>query len=599
MKPAPKKQINKNIIIKKVSIPEAKNNKQQLWFLIIIALLCFVIYFPSLKYSIDVWDDPYYIINNPLIKSFKNLTKIFTTSYLANYQPLTLLSYMFEYGFVKTSPFLYHFDNLLLHMLNSILVFLLIKKLSKNEIIGFFAGVLFAVHPLHIESVAWVSQRKDLIYSIFYILSLMFYLDFKEKKATKYLIYSLVMFSISCLSKGMAVVLPLTLILIDFCFDKKFSIKTLANKIPFFLISIILGISAVVFQKEGGAIGFTSKDVFTVSDKFFFINYSFFFYIWKMILPFHLSGLYPYPMKSGNLPLMFYLAPLFNLIIFGGVLYSLKYSRKILFGFGFYIINVIMILQILSVGSAIAADRYFYVASIGLFFIASLGIEKLNKLEPFKKIKFSSYLIIFILVIYFSAISLNRMSIWKNAGTFWVDVTNKFPEIDVAWFNAGAYYFSNNKHDEALNYFNHALNINPNHLDALKWRGVIYGETNNFQGALNDYLKIIENDPNNSEAYSKVGELYGKNFNDINKSIMYLKKAVELNPNNEPALCNLGVAYGIIGDSESALKYFMMAYNVNPNNPNTLSNIASYYRQKGDVKKADEFLSKAKQLSSK
>ncbi|HOY31625.1 MAG TPA: tetratricopeptide repeat protein [Bacteroidales bacterium] len=577
---------------------KSQNSKTDLLFMLIIALLCTALYFPALTFSIDVWDDPYYVTENLTIRSFSNLGELFTNSFVGNYQPVTILSYMIEYAIVKNSPFLYHLDNMLLHIINAVLCFLLITKLAKNSHTGFVAGVLFAVHPLHIESVAWISQRKDLLYCLFYFLSIIFYLSYKEKNATKYLLISLVMFVLSCLSKGMAIVLPLTLILIDFSFGKKFTIRSQANKIPFILISIILGILAVAIQKESGAVGFTSKDIFSAGEKFFFVNYSHFFYIWKMILPFHLSGLYPYPMQTGSLPVIFYLSAAFNLLILAGVIFSLRYSRKILFGYGFYLINVIMILQILSVGSAIAADRYFYVASAGLFYLAGIGISKISELQLFKKIKYFSFIILAFITVYFSVISFTRMPVWKNSGTFWTDVTQKHPEIDVAWFNAGAYYFSNKQYDESLRYFDRAIAINPENLRALEVRSAILSDKKNFQGALNDYLKIIEIDSNKADAYSKAGEIYGKYLNDIEKSIYFLTKAVAKNPRDERACCNLGVAYSIKADHDHALNYFLMAYHINPDDPTICSNLSTLYRMKGNLKKSDEFLNRAKQLAS-
>ncbi|HOV11692.1 MAG TPA: tetratricopeptide repeat protein [Bacteroidales bacterium] len=584
---------------KKVVPRPAKNQKEQFLFLLIMVASCVIIYFPTLKYAIDVWDDPYYITDNPSVHSLKNIGGIFAHYYLGNYQPLTLMSYMFEWAMAGASPFLYHFDNMLLHLLNSLLCYILILKLTKNRFLAFVTGLLFVVHPLHIESVAWASQRKDLLYSLFYFASYIFYLAYREKKKSSLLIFSLTTFVLSCLSKGMAVVLPAVLVLTDFCFDKKFSYKTLFNKIPYVLISLFFGLFAVFVQKESGAVGFTSKDIFSLSDKFFFINYSFFFYIMKLLWPFHLSGLYPYPLQSGELPLIYYFSVPLNLLVLGALLYSLKFSKKVLFGLGFYTINVVMILQILSVGSAIAADRYFYMASVGLFYLLGLGMEKFNTIKTSMDGKLLKFLILGCLTVFFTVVSVGRIPVWKNAGAFWTDVTLKYPEIDVAWYNAGAYFYSANNQEQALKYFDRAISINPNHLDALKWRSMLYSQKNDFQKSLEDNLKIIAIDSNNSRAYAAAGEIYGKNLNNIDKSYWYLSKALEKDSANEAALCNMGVVFHIRGDGEGAFRYFMKAYKINPDNPFTLSNLASYYSLRGDTLKARQFSQKAKQLTDR
>ncbi|HNX06535.1 MAG TPA: tetratricopeptide repeat protein [Bacteroidales bacterium] len=599
MKAAPKKSTPPHKAAKKVVTHQVKNHKEQLWFLLIIAVSCVIVYFPTLKYAIDVWDDPYYITNNPSVHSFANFGQLFMRFYVGNYQPLTILSYMFEWALVGASPFLYHFDNMLLHLLNSLLSYVLIVKLTKNRFLAFVTGLLFVVHPLHIESVAWASQRKDLLYSLFYFASYIFYLDYREKKKNSLLIISLAAFILSCLSKGMAVVLPAVLVLTDFCFDKKFSYKSLFNKIPYMLISLFFGLFAVFVQKESGAMGFTSKDIFSLSDKFFFINYSFFFYIMKLLWPFHLSGLYPYPIQSGQLSLMYYLSVPFNLLVLGALVYSLKFSKKVLFGLGFYTINVVMILQILSVGSAIAADRYFYMASVGLFYLLGVGMEKFNAIKTPLDGKLLKFFVLGCLTVFFTLVSVARIPVWKNAGTFWTDVTLKYPEIDVAWYNAGAYFYSVNNQEQALKYFDKAISINANHLDALKWRSMLYSQKNDFQKSLEDNLKIIAIDSNNSRAYAAAGEIYGKNLNDIDKSYWYLSKALEKDSANEAALCNMGVVFHIRGDGEGAFSYFMKAYEINPDNPFTLSNLASYYTLHGDTIKAREFSQRAEQLAKR
>jgi len=275
----------------------------------------------------------------------------------------------------------------------------------------------------------------------------------------------------------------------------------------------------------------------------------------------------------------------------------LKFSKKVLFGLGFYAINVVMILQILSVGSAIAADRYFYMASVGLFYLLGLGLEKTNTMKTPLNGKVLKFFVLGCLAVFFTIVSVGRVPVWKNAGTFWTDVTLKYPEIDVAWYNAGAYFYSANNQEQALKYFDKAISINPNHLDALKWRSMLYSQKNDFQKSLEDNLKIIALDSNNSRAYAAAGEIYGKNLNNIDKSYWYLSKAIEKDPANEAALCNMGVVFHIRGDGEGAFTYFMKAYEINPDNPFTLSNLASYYSLHGDTLKARQFSQKAKQLA--
>ncbi|MCD4679414.1 MAG: hypothetical protein K8S00_03405, partial [Bacteroidales bacterium] len=374
----PPKQKNK----KQLQTSNLLDTKRNRFIVMAIALLAtFISFFPSLNNAIDIWDDQFYVITNDLIKdlSWDGIKNIFAfTPVVGNYHPLTVLSYTFEYALFEFNPVAYHLDNLILHLFNTLLVFIFIYKLSSRLWVAFIASILFGIHPLHVESVTWVSERKDVLYAFFFILGLISWMNFKKDGNRKYYFFAMGLFVLSCLSKGMAVTFSIVIILIDYLLAKKVTYKILIDKIPFLVISVFFGLIAIKVQGDSAAIGFTENDVYTASDKFFFANYSLFFYIKKMLLPFELSGLYPYPIKSGGpLPFIFYFSFPANLILVFLIFYSLKRTKKVMFGSLFFIVSIFPVLQILSVGSAIAADRYFYIASIGLFYLAGLGFDNI------------------------------------------------------------------------------------------------------------------------------------------------------------------------------------------------------------------------------
>ncbi len=583
--------------VKQKPVQQKKQTRQKnntLLFLALISILTFIAFSPSLLNQIDIWDDYYYLNINPYLKnlSIQSVITIFSVPYLANYQPITILSYALEHHFFGFDPLPYHTLNILLHIINSILIFLFIRQLTGKINAAFIASLLFGIHPLHVESVTWVSERKDVLYALFFILAMMSYLQFKIKKIYIYYFVALLLFVCSCMSKAMAVTFPVILILIDYLYDKEFKWKSLFNKIPFFIFSLIFGLIAVKIQKAGGAIGFTSNNVYTLSDRFFFANYSLFFYTYKMFIPIHLSGLYPYPVKDGSpLPFVYLISPLFNGMLFFWIIYSIKRSKNILFGTLFFLFSILPVLQILSVGAAVAADRYFYIASIGWFFLAGIGIDFIIEKNPtYKKLIILSGSVI---VLTLSYLTFERTKIWKNSGTFWGNVAEEFPKLELPYYNRAAYYFGIKDFDAALTDFDKAIERNPNYKDAFIWRAELHVQKNNYVAAAYDYLQVIRLDSNLFDANFKLGELYGKQLNDLDKSLFYLRKANQIKPSDVATLDNLGIVYAIKGKYDSALIYFEKALELNPNEPNTLRNIGMMYKNIGQEQKANEYLSRA------
>lgn len=196
------------------------------------------------------WDDDGYVVDNPVIQqlSWENLKKIFSSFYLGNYQPLSVLSYAIDFSLFKLKPAAYHITNLLFHIVNIFLVFNLFKKLQMSNVVCYTVAILFAIHPTRVESVAWIAERKDVMYAMFYLLSILYYLKFREEKNVKMYVASLALFLCSALSKSMAITLPVVLILMDVFLDRKFDLKKTFNKIPFFALSLAFGLLALYSQ---------------------------------------------------------------------------------------------------------------------------------------------------------------------------------------------------------------------------------------------------------------------------------------------------------------------------------------------------------------
>jgi len=554
-----------NIITK-----ETKSNRN-----IIFLSLSLILIFTAIIFSNSVnnkfltnWDDQDYVINNNDIKdlSKQNIKKIFTNFYEANYQPVTMLSYGIEYKFFNLNPKPFHTTNLILHLLNIILVFQLIYLITRKTGVSVIAALFFAIHPMHVESVAWISERKDVLYSLFYLGALITYIYYIKNKKNKYLIYSLLLFIFSLLSKSMAVTMPVVLILFDYYYKRKFERKIIIEKIPFFILAICFGIIAILSQKSGG--GIYEIPLFTSFDRIFIVSYAIIFYIVKMFLPFNLSALHYYPVKTnGLLPVEYYIATVIILLIIFLILKinkTNKLKKDLIFGLMFFLITISLVLQIIPVGRAITAERYTYIPYIGLFFIIGQYFTLINsKKNSRKAIKTKSYLYIVLIVyiIFFSYTTYNRNKVWKNGITLFSDVIKKYPSRSFAYWACAiakakayntyeaiddydkaiklkpdyinAYVDRGNaksdlkKYKQAINDYNKAIELDSNYLSAYLNRGVAKGILKNYKGAINDFNKIIKTDADNADAYYNLG-ISKLQINMKKQACEDLKKADEL-----------------------------------------------------------------------
>jgi tetratricopeptide (TPR) repeat protein len=544
------------------------------WLIIsIILLLTFVAYFPSLQNGmLKTWDDQAYVTNNTLIKNLDgtSIIKIFKEDrgLYANYHPLTTLSLAVNYHFSKDKPFGYHLTNLILHLFNTFLVFLFIFYLSKNNlIIASVSSLLFGLNPIHVESVAWISERKDVLYSFFFLASIIAYQKFLQKSDWKLYALSLFLFLCSMLSKAMAASLPLVLILIGFIETRKWQLKLLLDKIPYFLIALALGYYAVTIQAEGNAIG---SETFPLIRRVLHAGYGFSVYIFKILLPIDLSAFYPYPyplLNSGwitnTIPSSFYITLLTSISIFCFAVFAIlsKHKNLNILGFGilFYAFTIALVLQFLPVGRAIMADRYAYIPSIGVFFIIGYFANQ----AFVSKTKRAIAIAVVVLYSGFLLIgSFKQCQVWKNDETLWSQTINIYP----------------NDNRIALVYENRAL---------------YYQILNKPKEALSDFLKVAEWNPKNANILHLIGKIYGKDLNDLAASMKYFEASYLLQPQDLNLIQDMATAYGIKGDFAKSLEYSLLGLKVDPKNAFLLYNAGITYTNMGQIDLGKQFMKEA------
>ncbi len=551
-----KKELNKHNRIPKKAVA-VKVDRRYFYALFAIAILTFIIYFPALDNGF-VWDDDDYLKNNVFIRSL-NLGDIFSNFVMGNYHPLTILVYAIEFKAFGLSETGYHLVNILIHILNTILVFYAINLLSGKPGVAIIASLLFGIHPLHVESVAWASELKDLLYSLFFIVTVIYYLKFKKDNRKKYYVYALIFFLLSLLSKAMAASLPVALLLIDYFKGYKIDSKSLVEKIPFFLLSVIFGFVAIQAQKTSGA---TDIVFFPFDQRLIFASYGFVMYLVKLIIPFNLCAYYAYPIRSGNpLPAEYFTFLLFALIIAGIVLYSLRKTKVLVLGVGFFAITVFLVLQLLPVGGAIMADRYSYIPSIGIFYLAGEGIIRLWNNKKYRTL---SYILVGVSLIFYSSRTFARCDIWQNGMTLWNDVIEKYQTIPQAYINRGIIFAAEKKYDEALRDYNKALEIEPKFSKAYNNRGGLMRTLKKYEEAISDFNKAIELQPDYTIAFNNRGLLMNITRR-YDQAISDYSKAISLKKDYAEAYSNRGIAYRNAGKFEESLRDFNKTIELQPN----------------------------------
>ena len=556
------------------SVGKYLHKKYVTWILLgAILTLTFGLYAHSLDNGFTNWDDPAYVTENPSIRKFSadHLTHLFLTTLKTAELSATIFSFAIDYKLWTRNPRPYHLENLILHLLNVLLVFFLMRTFTTGDNIALLTALFFAIHPFRVESVAWVSQRKDVLYACFYLSGLLSYLQYiRKQKKYRYLVFAVFLFICSLLSKDAAVTFVFLLLLIDYYLERRVTSRTILEKIPFVVVLMLRLWNHYLMPHSvepiimGDVIGNVVSDLsfgFHVLDRIFLACYAVSWYIIGLFAPIHLAIIHPLPVKTGHfLPFVYYLAPLLIMCVLLTLFFLLRTipSRKeILFGILFFLIQISIALHIVPIGGvSIVAERYTYLASIGLFFIVSHGIVRVldRHIRDASKMKPYVLTILALYVVYFSVMTYTRNSVWKNSVTLWSDQIDKHPEP-------------------------------PDCMIAYIGRGNAKGNVSNYPGAIEDFTKAIECHPN-ATAYYNRGRIKDIFIRDYHGALHDFTEAIALNPNYAKAYNNRGVVKGLLGNYQDALEDFNTAIELNPNDAQTYTNRGNAYAKMGNTHQA-------------
>ncbi len=574
---------------KKNNTVQKKSSEQSFWLLPAgVLFLTIIAYFPLKGSDFVNWDDPTFVLGNVNITSLSahNIAVMFSSFYMGNYCPITILSYAIDYSFSGLNPVVFHTTNVLIHLINTFLVFLFIYQLTnKQKWVAALTALLFGIHPMHVESVAWVAERRDVLYAMFFILSLLCYVQYILKNNTKFLIFSLLFFILSILSKGQAVTLTAIIILIDFLLQRKFDKKVILEKIPYILLSLVFGYITFIAQKTTLAVNALH---ISKLDSFFSGNYGLLLYIVKAFVPFSMAGYHPYPFLEGQtLPTILYLSPLIILVLLFFV-FKIRSDKTILWGILFFGATIFPVLQFLPVGETIIAERYTYVPYIGLFFVLAHIVCNASQYKFMEGLKnYLAYIVtayVFLLLV----ATWGRTKIWHNSVDFWSDVIVKYPNSKIAYNNRGYMYNEFGQYDQAIADFNQGIRIDPKFFRLYLNRGLSYQRKKEYESALADYDKSIELDTTEGQTFFNRGVIYTDFLGKYDLGIQDFKRALIKNPDNADAYINMGVAYYKSGKYDQAIEQYNKALQLKPDEGKTFYFRALVCESLGNYTKAVE-----------
>jgi hypothetical protein len=392
---------------------------------------------------------------------------------------------------------------------------------------------------MRVESVAWASERKDLLYSMFFFASLIAYVKYaKGKFFLSYYVLSFLLFVLSVFSKAMAVSLVPVLFITDYFLHRRFNARAIFEKIPFIILAAVMGIVSIIGSAESES--FDTFEVYSFAERIILGCSNLLLYVYKSLVPIHLTAFYGYPEKINNsLPFVYLFTPVIALGLLALILRSMRKTRLIFFCAAFFVSTVVLVLMILPVGPTLFSERYSYIPSVALFFLIATGIVKIIERKNIA-LNLVLYGLVGAYAIALSRGSYNRCRIWKDTPTLWTDVIEKNPRIPQAYNNRGNYYEKKNEYEKAIADFNEALKLNNTYALSYFNRGSTYGKKGMYKEALEDLNTSLKYDSLHAEAFKNRGQAYAM-LGNIDMAYRDFYKALEIQPDYGEVYFNIGI----------------------------------------------------------
>lgn len=546
-----------------------------------VSLLTFIVFAPAIGNGFINWDDSVYAFANPNLRKIDGafFRWIFFTvdPDIANWIPLTLLTHAIDYMVWGADPWGPHLLNVAIHTANTFLVGLVAFRLVRSvrtggqtdvwsaAVAAIFTALVFGIHPLRVESVAWVSERKDLLCGLFFLLSINSYISFASAQAGKIRHYAgaLIFALLALLSKPMAVSLPFVLLIIDLYPLERFSrtglnaerpsstLRLFFEKIPFLALSALASLAAILAQSSSKAV--SAVDAYPVATRLWMSLRGYAFYLYKTVWPTNLSTFYPHPVSIDPASIEF--AGSAAVFISITVLCALTFKRQKAFTavWLYYTVTLLPVIGIVKVGAHSVADRYTYLPLIAPVLLAGLFFSRVFASPSHRRLGLGAASGAAV-ALALGWLTVNQTAIWKDSITFWSHSIDLYPGASpLPYLNRALAYDDAGRIDEAIADYDSALALKPGYTEAYNNRALLKAAKKAYAEAIADYNRAIEIDPSYAVAYNNRGLAY-RAIGDVSKAIEDFRTAITIDPGMEAAYNNLADAYAETGDMSKAIE---------------------------------------------
>jgi len=564
------------------------------------------------------FDDDDYISENPHVQSVLSRQAIiwaFTATRAANWHPLTWLSHMIDCQLYGLNPSGHHLTNVLFHLVNTLLLFLLLNRITGASWRSGFVAALFALHPLHVESVAWVAERKDVLSTLFWLLTMWAYIYYVEKPRLHRYLFTLLLFALGLMAKPMLVTLPCVLLLLDYWPLKRIELgqsasgqpaviqpstiakkpgaqafRLLLEKTPLFVLVAVSSVVTFVVQKSGGAVG--ALEVYPIKIRVANALFSYVSYMVKMIWPQNLAVFYPHPGQS--LPMwQAAAAGLLLLLISIAVIRAGRRQSYLPVGWLWYLGTLVPVIGLVQVGAQAMADRYTYVPLIGLFIMAAWGVPELLAKYRFQRTVLAT--LATILLVTLTLVSKRQVRHWQNSLTLFQHAVEVTADNYLAHDSLGNALAQQGMLDQAIVHYREALRIKSNLVNTHNNLGVALLQQGEINRAMAQYYQALRLKPDSAETHNNLGVALFT-VGQLDQAIGHYLTAIKLDPNFGKAYNNLGNALARQGKLDEAFSQYYKALELKANYPEAHNNLGVALAQQEKLREAIAHFRRALQL---
>ena len=574
--------------------------RYDIWVCLFLTFITLAVYGRTINHDFVNYDDGGYVFKNPYVSGGltpKAVIWAFTAIYESNWHPLTWWSHMLDYALFGMNPGLHHVTNLLFHILATLLLFLFLKRITGAFWQSGFVAALFALHPLQVESVAWVSERKNVLCAFFWMLTLWGYIRYVEKPTFRRYLSTLLFFILGLMAKPMVVTLPFVLLLLDYWPLGRFhqtgkrpiSYPAVWEKIPFFLLSAASSAVTLVAQQRGGSIG--SAAVYPFGERVANALLSYTKYIGKMVWPFELTVFYPFPpvMPGWQVAGAFLLLAAISFWVIKGA----RQRPYAVVGWLWYLGTLVPVIGLVQVGSQAMADRYTYLPLIGLFMIAAWGISEFSARRRIKKVWLtaSAGVLLSLLI----TTTWRQVGYWENSVALFSRALAVTTDNPVAHNNLGYTLSTQGKFEKAITHYLEALRLYPDSAVAHYNLGNALGNLDKPSQAIYHYLEVLRLNPKHTGAHNNLGNVLAKQGK-LNDAVKHYSAALKIDPENPKTYKNFGAVLVRLGRLGEAIPLFREALQIYPDYPDAHSDLGVALAVQGRMAEAIAHFRKALRL---